>query len=416
MRKRTAGKAILFFAIIACLVILAAQSGRKQAPAKPEDRAVRVVSGTVRKGDVLSRIFKRNKLHVADLQQAKKAAEGVYDLGELCSGRPYTITVDDEDRLDSLTYWMDDDTYMNLSRQGDSLTATVEKVEYEKRLFSFGGVIKDSLIASLGPDKETLRLALDLSDIFAWDIDFTTDLRDGDTFKVIVEGLFVGNTFKKFGNILSAEFVNDGRRYMAYRYEMNGSANYYDGEGTPLRKAFLKAPLNFRRISSSYTGRRLHPVLKKYRPHQGIDYAAASGTPVSALGDGEILFAGYRGGYGKLVIIKHRNGYSTYYGHLSRISKGIARRARVAQGEVIGFVGATGLATGPHLHLEIRVAGKPVNPLSLRPLCGEPLQGVDEDRFRELVVSMDRRLETTQITNGTPVRSMLAVQTRMEGD
>jgi murein DD-endopeptidase MepM/ murein hydrolase activator NlpD len=416
MRKRTAGKAVLIFAIIACLVILAAQSERKQAPVKRKDRAVRVVSGTVRKGDALSRIFTRNKLRFADLQRAKKAAEGVYDLGELCSGRPYTITIDDEDRLDSLTYWMDDETYMNLSRQGDSLTATVEKVEYEKRLLSFGGMIKDSLIASLGPEKEALRLALDLSDIFAWDIDFTTDLRDGDTFKVIVEGLFVGNTFRKFGDILSAEFVNDGRRYMAYRYEVNGSANYYDAGGTPLRKAFLKAPLNFRRISSSYSGRRLHPVLKKYRPHHGIDYAAASGTPVSALGDGEILFAGYRGSYGKLVIIKHRNGYSTYYGHLSRIGKGIARRARVAQGEVIGFVGATGLATGPHLHLEIRVAGKPVNPLSLRPLCGEPLQGVDGDGFRELVVSMDHRLETTQITNGTPVRSMLAVQTRMKGD
>ena len=416
MRKRTAGKAVLIFAIIACLVILAAQSERKQAPVKRKDRAVRVVSGTVRKGDALSRIFTRNKLRFADLQRAKKAAEGVYDLGELCSGRPYTITIDDEDRLDSLTYWMDDETYMNLSRQGDSLTATVEKVEYEKRLLSFGGMIKDSLIASLGPEKEALRLALDLSDIFAWDIDFTTDLRDGDTFKVIVEGLFVGNTFRKFGDILSAEFVNDGRRYMAYRYEVNGSANYYDAGGTPLRKAFLKAPLNFRRISSSYSGRRLHPVLKKYRPHRGIDYAAASGTPVSALGDGEILFAGYRGSYGKLVIIKHRNGYSTYYGHLSRIGKGIARRARVAQGEVIGFVGATGLATGPHLHLEIRVAGKPVNPLSLRPLCGEPLQGVDGDGFRELVVSMDHRLETTQITNGTPVRSMLAVQTRMKGD
>jgi len=156
MKKRTAGKAVLIFAIIACLVILAAQSERKKAPVKRKDRAVRVVSGTVRKGDVLSRIFKRNKLHVADLQQAKKAAEGVYDLGELCSGHPYTITIDDEDRLDSLTYWMDDDTYMNLSRQGDSLTATVEKVEYQKRLFSFGGVIKDSLIASLGPDKDCL--------------------------------------------------------------------------------------------------------------------------------------------------------------------------------------------------------------------------------------------------------------------
>jgi murein DD-endopeptidase MepM/ murein hydrolase activator NlpD len=416
MGKRTAAKVILIFAIIICLVILAARGERKQAPVKRNDRAVRVVSGTVRKGDVLSRIFKRNKLHVADLQQAKEAAEGVYDLGELCSGHPYTITIDDEDRLDSLTYWMDDDTYMNLSRQGDSLTATVEKIEYEKRLFSFGGVIKDNLIASLGPDKAALRLALDLSDIFAWDIDFTTDLRDGDTFKIIVEGLFVGNTFKKFGDILSAEFVNDGRRYMAYRYEMNGSADYYDAGGTPLRKAFLKAPLNFRRISSSYAGRRLHPVLKKYRPHQGIDYAAASGTPVSALGDGEILFAGYRGSYGKLVIIKHRNGYSTYYGHLSRISKGVTRKARVAQGEVIGFVGATGLATGPHLHLEIRVAGKPVNPLSLQPLCGEPLQTVHKKRFRELVDSMDHRLETTEITNGTPVRSTLAVRTLMEGD
>ena len=154
--------------------------------------------------------------------------------------------------------------------------------------------------------------------------------------------------------------------YHAYRFENNGKADYYDAEGISLKKAFLKAPLNFRRISSYFSKGRFHPILKIYRSHHGLDYAAPSGTPVSVVGDGTVSFTGYKGQYGKLVIIRHSNGWKTYYGHLSRIGKGIKTGEKVEQGQVIGYVGATGLATGPHLHYEIRIKNKPVNPLALK--------------------------------------------------
>jgi murein DD-endopeptidase MepM/ murein hydrolase activator NlpD len=414
MKRNHTAYGIVLLAVVICLVFLASPGRNTRKPVFSDQTAakLRKVSGTVRKGDVLSHLFQRNNLHVADLRRVKEAADGVYDLGKLSSGRPYSITIDADDRLNSLTYWIDDDTYLNLSRDGESLTAAIEKVEYEKRQLSFSGIIKDNLVASLGPGRDSVLLALDLSDIFAWDIDFSTDLREGDTFRIVVEGLFSGNTFRKFGDILSAEFINDGHRYMAYRYEVKESAGYYDAEGRPLKRAFLKAPLNFRRISSHYTGRRLHPILKVHRPHRGVDYVAASGTPVSALGDGVVRFAGRRGGYGKLVIIRHRNGYSTWYGHLSRIAKHLRCGTRVAQGDVIGRVGSTGLATGPHLHFEMRVAERAVNPLAVRSVRAEPLGAGHRARFREFVASMDRRLGEATAVTGTSIPSIMAAVER----
>ncbi|NLT24125.1 MAG: M23 family metallopeptidase [Syntrophorhabdus sp.] len=410
MNRSHAAYGIVVLTVVVCFVFLASSGSDTRKPVFRDDSRVkfRKVSGTVRKGDVLSRLFKRNNLQSADLRHAKEAADGVYDLGRLCSGRPYSMTIDTDDRLHSLTYWIDDDTYLNLSRDGDSLTATIEKVEYENRQLSFGGVIRDNLVASLGPGRNALLLALDLSDIFAWDMDFNTDLREGDTFRIVVEGLFTGNTFRRFGSILSAEFINNGQRYLAYRYEVKGNAGYYDADGRPLRRAFLKAPLNFRRISSHYTGRRFHPILKVHRPHRGIDYVAATGTPVSALGDGVVSFSGRRGGYGKLVIIRHRNGYSTWYGHLSSVAKGIRNGSRVEQGDIIGRVGSTGLATGPHLHFEMRVAGRAVNPLRVRCVRAEPLGAGHRPRFREYVASMNRRLTEAVAVDDMSIPSMLA--------
>lgn len=182
----------------------------------------------------------------------------------------------------------------------------------------------------------------------------------------MVEELREGGQFRKYGNILAVEFVNNGMAYKAFRFENDGRADYFDENGKSLRKAFLKAPLSFRRISSGFSKARFHPVLKKYRPHHGIDYSAPSGTPVSAIGDGTVVFAGNKGDYGKLVILRHLNGYKTYYGHLSRFGKGIRRGTKVEQGQVIASVGSTGLATGPHLHFEMRVNDKPLNPASIK--------------------------------------------------
>jgi murein DD-endopeptidase MepM/ murein hydrolase activator NlpD len=225
----------------------------------------------------------------------------------------------------------------------------------------------------MGGGQQNLLLALNLSDIFAWDIDFTTALRKGDTFRILVEGLYRDGEFKKYGSILAAEFVNDGALSRAYRFEVDGRADYYDAEGRSLRKAFLKAPLSFRRISSGFSKSRLHPVLKIRRAHNGTDYVAPKGTPVSAIGNGQVLAAGHQGGYGKLVVIHHSNGYKTFYGHLSGIAKGVRKGAGVAQGQLIGTVGSTGISTGPHLHFEMRVNDRPVNPRKVEIPAGQPV-------------------------------------------
>lgn len=224
---------------------------------------------------------------------------------------------------------------------------------------------------------------------FAWNIDFTVDLRKNDSYRVIAEGLYLDGEFKRYGNIVAAEFVNDGQLFKAYRFKREGKIDYYDEAGKSLRRAFLKAPLNFRRISSHFSGGRLHPILKIRRPHNGIDYVASSGTPVSALGDGQVLYAGWRGDYGRLIIIRHPNGWKTYYGHLSRISSQVKRGSSVKQGQLIGNVGSSGLATGPHLHFELRMNDSAVNPLKVKIPGGWPIPPPEMAAFIDFRKQMD---------------------------
>src|SRR4030043_1020330 len=322
---------------------------------KPEREKYTEISGTIKKGETLFDIFKKYKLDIGELFKLREASADIHRLRELYPGQPFKIVINDNNQINSFDYWIDDYFILNIKRIDSDFHAEKVAIKYEKRIQHIGGVIRDNLISSVGEGRENLMLALQLSDIFAWDIDFTTDLRNDDTFKIAAEGFYLDGEFKKYGDIISAEFVNNGETCRAYRFELNGKADYYDADGKSLRKAFLKAPLSFRRISSGFSKSRFHPVLKIYRPHHGLDYAALAGTPVSTVGDGKVIFSGYKGQYGNLVIIKHPNGYKTYYGHLSKIRKGIKRRVEVEQGQVVGYVGATGLATGPHLHYEMRV-------------------------------------------------------------
>ena len=268
------------------------------------------IQGVVKPGETMFDIFKKNGLDLRDLFRLREASASVHRLRDISTGQPYKI--------------------------------------------------------ELGGDGESALLGCALSDIFSWDIDFTTDLRKGDTFQVVVEELWLGGRFKRYGNILAAEFTNDGNTYRAFRYEgPDGRAGYYDEEGKSLQRSFLKAPLSYRRISSGFTFSRMHPILKIRRPHLGVDYVAPGGTPVSALGDGSVQFAGDKGANGNLVIIRHPKGFITYYGHLRRIRTGIRPGARVAQGDVIGYVGSTGLSTGPHLDFRMKKGDRFVNPLGV---------------------------------------------------
>jgi len=363
---------------------------KSKTPAPAQIAATKVISNAIEQGDTLFSIFVRHGLRTEELFAMKNAAASIHPLRELRPGKAYSFVLDEQNSINSFTYGIDDDTILKIERINNAFQAHKYDIPYERRIITIRGAIEDNLISAVGAGREDYLLALQVADILAWDIDFNTDLRRGDTFRIIAEGLYLEGEFKKYGRIFAVEFINNGQNYTAYLFEHDGKANYFDAMGNSLRKAFLKAPLSFRRISSFYSKNRLHPVLRIYRPHHGIDYVAPAGTPVSATADGTVTFAGYKGDYGNLVIISHRNGYQTYYGHLSRLAKGIHRGKKVKQGDLVGYVGATGLATGPHLHYEMRMGQSPVNPLRVKNVAGEPVPKALRAEFKRMTIALDK--------------------------
>ncbi|OPY10653.1 MAG: Murein DD-endopeptidase MepM [Syntrophus sp. PtaU1.Bin005] len=368
------------------------------------------ITGKIRKGETLFDIFKHYELNLNDLFSLKEASASIYKLRYLRVNQPYRIRLDENKQINSFTYWIDEDTILNITCGEEGFCAEKIPVPYEKKIEHIGGVIQDNLISALGHGKESLVLAQNLSDIFAWDIDFTTDIRKGDTFRLVAEGFYLNGTLKKYGNILSAEVINNGKAYRAYRFTDEEGTDYYDASGKSLKKTFLRAPLNFRRISSTFSNGRYHPILKITRPHHGVDYAAPEGTPVSAAGDGSVVFAGRRGQYGNLVILKHPGGYQTYYGHLSKIHERLRQGTEVSQGSLIGLVGSTGLATGPHLHFEMRINDRPINPLSISVPRGSDITVKSTVKFERLKAEQDVELASI------PPGNFLAIEGKRHGN
>lgn len=396
--KRILVFVVFVIAMVATVTISNPPSSEKGAVAEnplQKDETPRVIDGRIKEGETLFVIFKRYGLNLVELFEISEASASVHGLANVSPDHRYKIKLDEDNSVSAFTYWIDDEYRLDALRNEGGFEAEKKKIHYDKKTAQIGISIKDNLISSLGTDKENVSLAFDLSDMFAWDLDFTSDLRKDDVFKIVVEECYRNGEFKKYGDVLCAEYAGaDGQTLRAYRFESAGKVGYYDSKGRPLKKAFLKAPLSFRRISSGFSLRRKNPVLKIYRPHHGVDYAAPTGTPVSAIGSGAVAFAGRRGGYGNLIILKHWNGYSTYYAHLSRIGKGIGRGAKVTQGQTIGYVGSTGNSTGPHLHFEIRVHQKPVNPVLAKIPRANHLTGKAMARFKEMKKKMDGDLAT----------------------
>jgi murein DD-endopeptidase MepM/ murein hydrolase activator NlpD len=280
----------------------------------------------------------------------------------------------------TFTYGIDELRTLRVTRKGDELAAEVLTRTYETRVAAASGSITSSLFGAVSDAGEEDQLAIDLADIFAWDVDFNTELQRGDSFRVAVEKLYLDGQFVKYGPIVSAELVRGTRILQAVRFQnAAGDSGYYAADGTPLRKAFLRSPLRFTRISSGFTGARLHPILNRVRSHFGIDFAAPTGTPVSASADGVVASAGWAGGYGNSVRIRHANGFETLYGHLSRID--VRSGQRVSQGTRIGAVGQTGLATGPHLDYRMVQNGRFVNPFRVQTPPAEPLEASERPAF-----------------------------------
>jgi murein DD-endopeptidase MepM/ murein hydrolase activator NlpD len=275
-----------------------------------------------------------------------------------------------------------------VSRKDTQYTAERIEVPPSLAFYTIKGTVESSLYESLVDLGESPELVFDYADIFAWVIDFLTEVQNGDTFEIIVEKQFLKDRHIGDGRIIAATYKGEIGNYFAFFYiDPDGREDYYDEEGNSLRKQLLKTPLSYRRISSYFSLKRMHPILKIRRPHYGVDFAAPIGTPVCTVGDGHVAFAGWKGGYGKLVVITHPNSFKTYYGHLSKIKKGIVAGAKVVQGEVIGNVGSTGLSTGPHLHFGIKKYGKWVDPLKIDLPPADPIN----EEFRDLyMVEMEK--------------------------
>jgi murein DD-endopeptidase MepM/ murein hydrolase activator NlpD len=308
----------------------------------------------------------------AGVHELVEAARPAWDLARLSVGRPWGLALDDEGRVAVFTYRIDELTALRVVRRsGDVLEPELAERSYEVRVEATSGEITSSLFGAITAAGEGDQLALDMAEIFAWDVDFNTEIRRGDRFRLAVEKLYLEGEFRRYGRIQAAEFVRGDRALQAIRFEASSGAGYYAPDGTPLRKAFLRSPLKFSRISSGFTYRRLHPITKKVRPHLGVDYAAPRGTPVRASADGVVAEAGTMGGLGRAVRLRHANGFETLYGHLSRIR--VRRGLRVGQGDHIGDVGSTGLATGPHLDYRMKRDGRFINPLTLQSPPAEPI-------------------------------------------
>ncbi len=323
---------------------------------------------TVRSGDSLSKLFKRAKLKPRQLDEVMKSGEAAQKLTKIFPKDIIRVLTDDQGSLQALRYEIDPETYLMVEREYGELVAQEYKHTIETRVAHADGTIDSSLFLAANEAGISENIIMELAGIFGWDIDFALDIRKGDSFKLLYEEIYRNGEKIKNGEILAAEFVNDGDVYRAVRYT-NPETNrteYFTPEGKSLRKEFLRTPVNFTRISSRFTTRRYHPVLHKFRSHKGVDYAAKRGTPIRAAGDGKVIFKGKKGGYGRVVMIQHGSKYTTVYAHLNSYNKKIRVGKKVKQGQAIAYVGSSGLATGPHLHYEFRVNGVHRNPLTVR--------------------------------------------------
>jgi murein DD-endopeptidase MepM/ murein hydrolase activator NlpD len=372
--KRLTALAVLLLVLLPARLARWGDSGRGEG----DDRDLTVVRGTISRNDTLASALE-GLLSPAGVYHLVEAARPIHDLARLTVGRPFGLALGPDGLLRAFTYGIDDLRLLRVVRRGDQLTADLVTRDYDTRTAVVSGRIESSLFVAVEEVGERDQLALDLADIFAWDVDFNTEIRRGDSFRVAVEKQSLGGELVRYGRILAAEFRRGDRVLRALRHEGPSGVGYYDPDGRPLRKAFLRSPLRFTRISSRFSLSRLHPILHVRRAHLGVDYAAPAGTPVSAAADGVVVFTGWQGGYGRTVRLRHANGFETLYGHLSRIT--VRRGQRVAQGDRVGAVGSSGLATGPHLDYRMRRDGRFVDPLRIQSPPAAPLDDAERAVF-----------------------------------
>ena len=370
------------------------------APALPKEESTKDpwLHFTVKKGDTLSSLLQESGLGINDVHAIANNNAYAKELASLKLGDELDVLIKNG-TVQELELHRSKLEKVSVSREGDAYKAELISRKPEIKQGFAKGTIDSSLFLAAQKAGLDDRMTLKLADIFAYDIDFMLDIQEGDSFSVIYEDLYLDGEHIGKGKILAAEFTNNGKTYRAVNYtNKEGNSQYYTPQGDILRKQFLRTPVDFAKITSYFSLSRQHPILHKIRAHKGIDYGAPIGTPIRAAGDGVVVFAGVRNGFGNVVMIQHGGVYTTLYGHMSTI--GVKNGARVSQGQVIGAVGMTGLATGPHLHYEFHVNGVAQNPLANSNVAmAEPLNKTEKVRFSE---------QTTQLLDQLTQRAATA--------
>ncbi|MBI1890898.1 MAG: peptidoglycan DD-metalloendopeptidase family protein [Burkholderiales bacterium] len=370
---------------------------KSQIAALEEHDQVYVREEKVRPGDTLATLL--NRLGVDDNAAADfiKHDQTAHAILNLRAGKRVQAKTSDDGELKMLSATVgggrDEIKNVVVERIGDGFKSSEMPAVLERRVEMRTGEIRSSLFAATDLVQIPDSVALQIVDMFSTDIDFASDLRRGDRFNVVYETFWQNGDFVRSGRVLASEFINAGKSYQAVWFDepsSSGGGSYYSFDGKSLKKAFLKSPLEFSRISSGFA-MRVHPISGNWKQHKGVDFAAPSGTPIRASGNGVIDFAGVQGGYGNVIVIKHWSNYSTAYAHMSRFAGGIRKGTKVNQGDVIGYVGSTGWSTGPHLHYEFRVNNQPRDPMSVDVPNAQPLAGLELLRFRSVASDMVHR-------------------------
>lgn len=349
----------------------------------------------IQRGDTVAELLRRLNVEDAaasDYLRNNKAADG---LRRLAVGKEVQAETDANGALLALRYLGSDSNQVVIEKNGDSFKSRTLPAQTEKRIQIRTGEIETNLFAATDEAGLPDPAANQLADIFGGDVDFHRDLRKGDKFTVIYEMNYINGEPVRTGRILSAEFINHGHAFRAAYFQTDeNSGGYYSPDGKSMRKAFLRSPLEFSRVSSGFSLSRFHPILNKWRAHKGVDYAAPMGSKVKVTSDGVVAFVGQQHGYGNVVIVEHQSRFSTVYGHLSRFAGGLHKGQHVSQGQVIAYVGMTGLATGPHLHYEFRIGGVQRDPLKVALPDGKPISDVQKTVFELATQQLFGQLDT----------------------
>lgn len=362
----------------------------------PAESRVKVVSGIIKPGEsvtsLLGNLLNTQQLHELTLQSRK-----IFPLRQIAVGQPYKLSLTDN-VFDRFEYDISSEEQLIISRATDGFSVVRSPINYTVKQAVVQGTINSSLFQAVIDSGESEGLAMQLADVFAWDINFFLDIQQGDSFRAVVEKRYRNGQPAGSGRLLAADFTVQGQTYQAFYFKDGDRApGYYDQDGRNLRKAFLKAPLSYRRISSGFTMRRRHPVTNQVKPHLAVDYAAPSGTPIHSVGSGVVSVAAYKRGNGKYVKVTHPNGWATMYNHMSRFGRNIRKGTRIEQGQLIGYVGSTGLSTGPHLDFRMYRNGRPVNPLKVTSPPARPVSKTNMLAFKTLVAE-----RTACMQQGTP--------------